>query len=248
MNQVLRESLAIYLAEGRAMGAYAFVVASLAAVECMTLLLPSFDAHSWTGPANVLKVAAVAALVLIVFFSLKVVNQEIAPWRFTPLKSWLDLDRGGVGARAVAAGHFALLCLITALFIAVCAPLLFWAGAISRTPLPTLFALHGLIFLYALTYGVWVLFSVVRWERSLESRQAFMRFLFFSLILFSAIVAPAFNPAAFLIYLLAEKELAPVDFLGLRWSAPAAHFGFHVCFLALGFAAYGWSLKRGRGF
>src|SRR5437016_95679 len=101
-----------------------------------------------------------------------------------------------------------------------------------------------LLFFYALSYSVWGLVTLVLWERRFETRQVFIRCFFFSLVLLSALVYLPLNPVAFLLAYLGRQELEPLTLVGLRWSATAIHFAFHLCLGGLGLTAYLWALKR----
>src|SRR5262245_63755660 len=88
-NPVLRESLDIFFAEGHGFAVYFYLLIILAPVEFFSLYLPSLDTQMWSGSANLFKVCAVTALLLTVYLALRVANQEFAPWRFKPIKSWV---------------------------------------------------------------------------------------------------------------------------------------------------------------
>src|SRR5512145_800068 len=88
-NPVWRESLAVYFDEGHGFQVYFYMLVILAPVEFLSLYVPSLDAQMWSGSASLFKVSAITALVLIVYFTLRVANQEFAPWRFKRLKHWL---------------------------------------------------------------------------------------------------------------------------------------------------------------
>ena len=83
---IFRESLQIHLVEGHGFAAYFYLMIFLTPVVFLTLFLPSLEAQVWIGPAQVFKVSVVAAMVLIVYFSLKAANREFAPWRYISLK------------------------------------------------------------------------------------------------------------------------------------------------------------------
>ena len=88
-NPIWRESIAIYFAEGHGFQVYFYLLIILAPVEFFSLYIPSLDAQMWSGSASLFKVCAVAAELLLIYFSLRVANQEFAPWRFKPLRSWI---------------------------------------------------------------------------------------------------------------------------------------------------------------
>ena len=81
-NPVWRESMEIYFAEGHGFAVYFYLLIILAPVEFLSLYIPSLDAQMWSGSASLFKVTAVTTLVLVVYFSLRVANQEFAHWRF----------------------------------------------------------------------------------------------------------------------------------------------------------------------
>lgn len=241
-NPVLRESLVIFFSEGHGFAVYFYLLIILAPVEFFSLYLPSLDAHVWTGSANLFKVCAVTALLLTVYLALRVANQEFAPWRFKPLKRWVSED--GLAASAVGQGQLAFLSCHVLLSILLCTPLLVWAGAIARTPLPRVGGTFLLLLFYALSYSVWGLVTLALWERQAESRQVFIRCFFFALVIFSALFYIPVNPLAFLLAYLGRQELPPLS-LG-AWKAPATvvHFGFHLLIGSIGLVAYRWALRR----
>src|SRR5690242_21297821 len=88
-NPILRESLDVFFSEGHGFAVYFYLLIILAPIEFFSLYLPSLDAQMWSGSASLFKVCAVTALLLIVYFSLRVANQEFAPWRFQPIRRWV---------------------------------------------------------------------------------------------------------------------------------------------------------------
>jgi len=88
-NPVWRESIEVYFGEGYGFAVYFYLLIILAPVEFLALYIPSLDAQRWSGSASLFKVSAVTALLLVVYFALRVANQEFAPWRFKSLKIWL---------------------------------------------------------------------------------------------------------------------------------------------------------------
>jgi len=241
-NPVLREGIQIYLWEGQGIPAYGHFLLILAPIEFLTLFLPSLDPQVWTGAANLFKVSSVVALLLMVYLGLRIANREFVPWRFLPLRQWVR--EHGVRISQVALAQVGLLCLHVGLFILVSAPLLIWAGAISRAGLVAVFAAFGLFFFYSLTYGIWGLAAAVFWERRLESRQVFVRCFFFALLILSALLYLPLNPVAFLLYYLGRKEVAPLVLGGWQWPVPVLHFLFHFSLFGLGLLAFHWALRR----
>ena len=88
-NPIWRESAAIYFAEGHGFQVYFYLLIILAPVEFFSLYIPSLDAQMWSGSASLFKVCAVTAQFLLIYFSLRVANQEFAPWRFKSLRLWI---------------------------------------------------------------------------------------------------------------------------------------------------------------
>lgn len=241
-NPVWRESVEIYFDEGHGLQIYFYMLAILVPVEFLSLYVPSLDAQMWSGSASLFKVSALTALVLIVYFTLRVGNQEFAPWRFKRLKHWLR-DQGQPVA-VVSRGQLYFLLAHIGLSLLLCAPLLVWAGAIARTP-PGLIALTLLLLpLYALTYGVWGLATLALWERNIESRQVVIRSFFVGLIFLSALFYLPLNPVAFVLALLSRQELAPLSLLGSSWSGTVLHVIFHASLGVLGYATYRAALAR----
>jgi hypothetical protein len=241
-NPVWREGVEIYVAEGHGFAVFFYLLVILVPVEFLSLYLPSLDAQMWSGSASLFKVSAVTALMLIVYFALRVANQEFAPWRFKTLKYWLR-DQAATPA-SVVQGHLAFLLTHCVFSLLLCAPLLVWAGAISRTPLGRVASTLGLLLFYAVSYGVWGLAALVLWERRVESRQVFIRCFFVALVLLTALFYLPLNPVAYLLAFLGRQELAPLAFLGWQWPAPLVHFAFHLLLGGTGLAVHRWALRR----
>ena len=242
LGPIFHEGIEIYLVEGNGFAAYFYLLILLAPVVFLALFLPSLDAQVWVGPAQLFKVSAVAAMILIVYFSLRVANQEFAPWRFLPLKRWL-LDQK-VSLAEMARGHLAILSLHIFLFVLLSSPLVVWAGAIARAPAGAILSVLLLLLFYSLAYGVWGLAALALWERRFETRQVFVRSLFIGAVFLSAALYLPLNPVAFLLYYLGEKEMAPLSLWGWQWPASAVHFTFHILLLMSGLLIYRWALRR----
>ena len=88
-NPVWCESVEVFYGEGHGFAPYFYLLVMLAPIEFLSLYLPSLDAQMWSGSASLFRVTAVTALLLIVYFALRVANQEFAPWRFRPLLRWM---------------------------------------------------------------------------------------------------------------------------------------------------------------
>ena len=101
-NPVWRESLEVYFGEGHGFAVYFYILIILAPVEFLSLYVPSLDTQQWSGSASLFKVSAVTALLLIVYFALRVANQEFVPWRFKPLKHWLREQGESAGEQCTA--------------------------------------------------------------------------------------------------------------------------------------------------
>jgi hypothetical protein len=242
-NAVFQEGVRLHLIEGQLFGAYFSCVIILALMQFSILFFASLGPQAWMGPAYLFKFSAAVALILTVYFVLRVANQEMVPGRFVPLRRWLHQE--GVKISEVALGQIALLCLQSFIFTLLSFPLLVWAGAIARATVESIFHTISLFFFYSLTYGVWGLVGVALWEHRVENRQVFVRCLFVCLVLLSALVYPPLNPVAFLLFDLGWRELgAPLVLWGYKWSASVVHFLFHSLLLALGLWTYRWALKR----
>lgn len=242
-NPVLREGIEIYLIEGHGFSVYFYTLLLLAPFEFLTLFLPSLDPQTWIGPANLFKVTSVVMLVLVVYFSLRIANQEFVPWRFLPLKRWLQQE--GVAVSDIALAQIALLCLHAFIFLLVSSPLLVWAGAIARASAAAIMFTLFCILFYSVTYGFWALVAVALWERRMESRQVVIRSFFFAVVFLSALLYLPLNPVAFLLARLDGKEMAPLLLWGGQWSAPLVHFLFHFFLLGSALFLYRWALRRG---
>jgi hypothetical protein len=243
MNPVLRESLEVFFGEGHGIPVYFYLLMILAPVEFLSLYLPSLDAQMWSGSGNLFKVCSSTALLLIVYFALRVANQEYAPWRFQTIKHWLR--DSGQPAAVVAKGQLAFLAVHIVCSLLLSAPLLVWAAAIARAPLAGLAATLTLLLFYAFCYSIWGLVTLVIWERRPESRQVVIRCFFFFVAVVTLLVYLPLNPVAYLLAVLGRQELAPLSMAGMKWSANSVHFGFHLLLGGVGLAAYCWALKRG---
>ena len=242
LNPVLREGVQIYLAEGEAFLPYLTYLIIFASVQFLTIFLPTLDPQGWMGSAYLFKFASVTALILIVYFTLRLANQEYVPWRFLPLKHWLHKE--GVSLSQVASAQLSLLCLQALIFLLLSSPLLAWAGAVARAPAGVILSVYPLLFFYALAYGVWGLVALALWERRAESRQIFVRCFLAALIFLSSLLYLPLNPVAFLFSSLGERDLAPLFVWRWQGSAPAVHWLFHLFLLAAGLLTYRWALKR----
>jgi hypothetical protein len=243
MNPVLRESLEVFFGEGHGLPIYFYLLIILAPVEFLALYLPSLDAQMWSGSGNLFKVCVSTALLLIVYFALRVANQEYAPWRFQPLKHWLH--DSGQPAGVVAKGQIAFLALHIICCVLLTTPLLIWAAAIARAPLVGLAATLPLLPFYGFCYGVWGLVTLVLWERRPESRQVLIRCFFFSVAVASLLLYLPLNPVAYVLAVLGRQEMAPLSIAGTKWSATTVHFSFHLLLGAAGLIAHRWALRRG---
>lgn len=242
-NAVFQEGIRVYLLEGQVFGAYFACVIILALVQFAILFFASLGPQAWVGPAYLFKFSAAVALLLTVYFVLRVANQEMVPWRFVPLRRWLHQE--GVTISEVVLAQIALLCLHAVIFTFLSLPFLVWAGAIARADVESILHTVLLFFFYSLAYGVWALVGVALWEHRVENRQVFIRCLFVSLVLLSALVYPPLNPVAFLLFDLGWKELGtPLVLWGQKWPVWVVHFLFHSFLLASGLWTYRWALKR----
>lgn len=241
-DPVWRESLEVYFGEGHGFAVYFYILIILAPVEFLSLYVPSLDAQQWSGSASLFKVSATTALLLLVYFALRVANQEFAPWRFKPLRHWLR-DQAQPAA-AVSRAQVSFLAAHVAISMLLCLPLLVWAGAIARTPALNISLTLLLLPFYALVYGVWGLATLALWERHIESRQVFIRSFFVCLVILSALFYLPLNPVAFVLALLGRQELPPLYFFGSEWPGAAVHLVFHCILGASGYAAHRWALGR----
>lgn len=243
-SPLFQEGIQLYFIDGHGFVAYFYLLLFLASLEFLTLFLPSLDPQAWMGPANLFKVSSVAALVLIIYFALRITNQEFVPWRFVPLKHWLHQE--GVAMSEIAMAQLSLLCLHAFLLVLLAAPLLIWAGAIARATAGAILSILLLLLFYSLTYGIWGLVALALWERRFENRQVFVRCIFISLVFLSALFYLPLNPVAFLLFHLEGKDIAPLALWGWRWPAPAVHFLFHFLLVGSALLIYWRALKRER--
>jgi hypothetical protein len=241
-NPVWRESFDVYFGEGHGFAVYFYMLVILAPVEFLALYVPSLDTQQWSGSASLFKVSAVTTLLLMVYFALRVANQEFAPWRFKPLKHWLRDQAQPTGA--VSRAQLVFLLAHIGISLLLCGPFLVWAGAIARTPPVNIGVTLLLLPFYGLTYGVWGLATLALWERRIESRQVFVRSFFVCLVFLSALFYLPLNPVAFVLALLSRQDLPPLLLFGWQWPGGAVHLTFHVLLGGLGYAAHRWALSR----
>jgi len=241
-NPIWRESIAIYFAEGHGFQVYFYLLIILAPVEFFSLYIPSLDAQMWSGSASLFKVCAVAAELLLIYFSLRVANQEFASWRFKPMRSWIRDE--GQSVEIIGRGQRDFFLTHVGLALLLILPLLAWAGAIARTPLSNIAGTMVLLLFYALSYGVWGLAALALWERRLENRQVFVRCLFAALVILTALFYGTINPVMFLVAFLGGQELAPLGIFG--WLLPASwvHIVFHLLLGAGGYWLHRRALRR----
>ncbi|HEY6996801.1 MAG TPA: hypothetical protein VH851_02675 [Candidatus Binatia bacterium] len=241
-NPVWRESVEIFFTEGHGFAVYFYLLIIIAPMEFLALYIPSLDAQRWSGSASLFRVTAVTVLLLIVYFALRVGNQEFAAWRFKSLRHWVR--ERGQSAVTISRAQTCFLVTHVALSLVLCAPFLVWAGAIARTPPANIAAIFLLLPFYAVTYGIWGLASLALWERRLENRQVFIRSLFTCLVILSALFYLPLNPVAFVLAFLSRQELPPLALFGMQWSGTLTHLMFHIVLGSSGYLLYRWALTR----
>jgi len=241
-NPVWRESVEIFFTEGHGFAVYFYLLIIIAPMEFLALYIPSLDAQRWSGSASLFRVTAVTVLLLIVYFALRVGNQEFAAWRFKSLRHWVR--ERGQSAVTISRAQTCFLVTHVALSLVLCAPFLVWAGAIARTPPANIAAIFLLLPFSAVTYGVWGLASLALWERRLENRQVFIRSLFTCLVILSALFYLPLNPVAFVLAFLSRQELPPLALFGMQWSGTLTHLMFHIVLGTSGYLLYRWALTR----
>jgi hypothetical protein len=241
-NPIWHESIAIYFTEGHGFQVYFYLLIILAPVEFFSLYIPSLDAQMWSGSASLFKVCAVTAELLLIYFSLRVANQEFAPWRFKPMRSWIRDE--GQSAEIIGRGQWHFLITHVGLALLLVLPLLMWAGAIARTPFASIAGTMLLLLFYAVSYGVWGLAALALWERRLENRQVFVRCLFAALVILTALFYGTINPVMFLVAFLSRQELVPLAIFGWLLPASAIHIGFHLFLGCAGYRLHRWALRK----
>jgi hypothetical protein len=241
-NPVWRESVDVYFGEGHGFAVYFYMLVILAPVEFLALYVPSLDTQQWSGSASLFRVSAVTALLLIVYFALRVANQEFVPWRFKPLKHWLREQAQPTAAVSRAQVYF--LAAHIGVSLLLCGPFLIWAGAIARTSTLNIGLTFLLLPFYALVYGIWGLVSLALWERRIESRQVFIRSFFVCLVILSALFYLPLNPVAFILALLSRQNLPPLWLFGRQWPGAAVNLTYHLLLGAVGYIAHRWALTR----
>ncbi len=244
MNPVLRDSLEVFFREGHGLPPYFYLLAFLAPIEFLALCTPFLGAQMWSGTGNLVRILTSVAVVLAVYFALRVANQEYAPRRFKPLAHWLTERRQPAGV--VARGQVAFLAVHAVSSLLLIAPLLVWAAAISRVAPASLALVLALIPFYALCYGVWGLAALALWERKLDNRELIVRCFIGVVVLVSMAVYLPLNPVAYLLAVLAQQEPEPFTLARIKWPADSFHFAFHLAFGGAGLAVHRWALERGR--
>jgi len=242
MNPVLRDSLRVFFVEGHGLPIYFYLLVILGPVEFLSLYMPTLGAQMWTGPGNLFAICASLAVLMIIYFAVRVANQEYAPRRFKPLEHWLR--EAGHPAGVVAEGRVAFLVVNVAALALLCAPLLTWAAAIARAPLSALAATLALILFHAFCYGVWGLVALVLWEREQETREVAIRCFIIFLAVASLVVYLPLNPVIYLLAIAGQRELEPFTIGALNWSADSFHLGFHLVLGGAGLATYRRALGR----
>jgi len=244
LNPVLREGMTVYWREGQAFVAYFFYLVILSSLEFVALILPAGDSKFWVGPAFLFKFSAVVAMLLLVYFSLRLAGLEFVGWKFASLKHWLQEENLGVGT--VAFGLLGVLFLHVSLLLILSLPMLAWSGAIARTPLATIGSTTGFLFLYTMGYGVWGLVGLTFWERKVDSRRVFVRWIFVCFFLLSGVLAQTLNPVVFLLYHVGARDMTGGPLLGLGWllTPGAIHMTFHFLVLLVSLCLLTWGLKR----
>ena len=241
-NPIWQEYVEVFYNQGHGLVTYLYLILILAPVALLSLYLPSLDTQMWSGAASLFKVSAVTTLLLLVYFSLRVANQEFAPWRFRPLRYWVR--EAGQTLSTIARAQLTFLSAHIGLSLAICLPILLWSAAIARTPLSNAAWTLVLLFVYGFSYGVWGLVSLVLWERRGETRQVFVRCFFLALLIISALVYLPVNPLAFVIAFVGSQDLPPLNFLGQQWQSTTVHLTFHALLALSGYSSYRWALRR----
>src|SRR6185503_2811165 len=122
MNPVLRENVEVFFGEGHVLTVYFYLLVLLAPIEFGSLFTQSLGEQMWNGPGSLFKVCASAAVLLIVYFAVRVADQEYASGRFKPLGHWLRDGKRAVGV--VARGREAFLLVNIVCLLLLSAPLL----------------------------------------------------------------------------------------------------------------------------
>jgi hypothetical protein len=242
MNPVLRENLDVLFDQGHVLTIYFYLLILLAGVEFIALYSQSLGEQMWRGSGLLLKVSATAALVLIVYFALRLANQEYAPERFKRIVQWLHEDRRALGV--VARGRETSLLVHVLCLVLLSSPLLIWAAATSHTPLPSFIATLALLAFYALCYGVWGLAASTLWEGERESREFVVRLFTLIVVVAALVLYLPLNPVIYLLAMLDGEAPAPLGIGGMNWSADALHFAFHLILGGGGLIAHRRALKH----
>lgn len=244
MNPVLREQLTICFGEKHALPAYLYPLGMLALVEFM-LLTPTFlDAQMWSGAGSLFRLCAALALVLTLYYTLRMTNCAYAPSRFKPLQYWLRERGYPVGV--VARGQTAFLLVQAASAVLLIAPLLVWAGAISHTPPAFLAATLALIPFYAVCYGVWGFAALALLEHEVDGRELLTRVFTVLVLVIAMLVYFPLNPVVYVLAVAGVMEPTRFSVAGADWPPGVANLSFHLAYGAAGFAVHRWALARSR--
>ncbi len=242
MNPVLREHLGIFFREGQGLPALLYLLGILGLAEFLLLTPPYLGTQMWSGTGSLFKICASLAVVLTAYFALRAANREYAPARFKPLCYWLRERGYPVGV--VARGQAAFLCAQVASSMLLIAPLLMWAGAISRTPPASLAATFVLIPFYALCYSVWGLVALALRERAPDSREPMIRGFTVMVVVVAMIVYLPLNPVVHILAVAGAEDPPRIGIFGAHGPPGVVNLCFHFAYGAAGFIAHRWALAR----
>jgi hypothetical protein len=242
MNPVLRENMDVLFDQRHVLPIYVYLLILLGPIEFGALYSQSLGEQMWRGSGLLLKVCATAALVMIVYFALRLGNHEYAPERFQRLEHWLVEARRPVST--VASGRELSLLLHIACLVLLAAPLLAWAAATSHAPLTSFIAALALISFHAFCYGVWGLVASVVWQGERENREFVARLFTFIVVVVALALYLPLNPVIYLLAVLGGDELAPLRIAGWNLSADAIHFAFHAVLGGYGLIAHRSALRH----
>ena len=168
---------------------YFYLLIILVPVEFLSLYFPSLDAQMWSGSAESFQsLRGYGPGVDRLFFPARG-QSGVCPVALQDAQ--VLVARTGCHAAIGAQGASGFFRCPFRFSLLLCAPLLVWAGAISRTPLTSIAGTFLFLLFYAVSYGVWGLAALVLWERRVESRQVFIRCFFVCLVLLSGVVLSA---------------------------------------------------------
>ena len=203
MNPVLRDSLEVFFREGHGLPPYFYLLAFLAPIEFLALCTPFLGAQMWSGPGNLVRILTSVAVVLAVYFALRVANRSTRRGGSSRSRTGSRAQAAGRGRRERPVGVSRRACRLLA--AADRAPADMGCRHLPRGT-ASLALVLALIPFYALCYGVWGLAALALWEGKQDNRELIVRCFIGVVVLVSMAVYLPLNPVAYLLAVLAQHE------------------------------------------